>query len=256
MPVHLLIDISLPAGAKVLYGVLLHVAAGSNKCSATQDRLLKLTGFRSHNTLAAYIRALVSSGWLETRPLPSRRLLYILHDPRLEERQYEVTLVRKRLAGATFFGEALMKEWLTGLVDCNDYADGVRPGYLENPLSDKPLEYDRIYKGRVAFEFNGPQHYGPTDLYPDREKVKIQQARDAMKVGISRQHGVELVIVTAEDLSYDGMLAKIGSLLPLRDLDEDDPVMKYLERLSKAYRARALGASRKRADAFRRPIKP
>ncbi len=66
-----------------------------------------------------------------------------------------------------------------------------------------------------------------------------------MKIGISRERGVELVIVTAENLSYGGMRAKIGDLLPLRDLDEDDPVVKYLEGLSKAYRAKALGASRR-----------
>ncbi len=157
----LLIDASLPAGAKVLYGVLLHVAAGEDRCSVTQDRLRELTGYRSHNTLAAFTRALVSTGWLETSVLPGRRLLYILHDRHLERRLSEVALIRKRLAGVKFFGEALMKEWLACLVNCTDYADGVRPGYLGNPLSDMPLEYDQIYRGRVAFEFNAPSITAP-----------------------------------------------------------------------------------------------
>jgi len=247
LPVALLLDTSLPAGARLLYAVLIYLAGRSGQCDVSQDRLRELTGVRSHATICAYTRALVSAGWLETRPLPGHRLRYVLHDPRREARERLVPAVQQRLEKAAYKGEALMREWLTALVDCDEYSDGVRPGFLQNPLSDQLMEYDRLYLSRVAFEFNGPQHYGPTAHYPDPGQAREQQARDAMKRGISLEHGVHLVIVTAEDLSFEGMRARIGDLLPLRDVDRDDPVVRYLESLSRAYRTKALGGARVRA---------
>ncbi|MDI6824207.1 MAG: ArsR family transcriptional regulator [Bacillota bacterium] len=247
LPVALLLDRSLPAGARVLYGVLMYLADRSGQCDVSHRRLQQLAGVRSHVTICTYVRALVSAGWLETRPLPGHRLRYVLRDPHHRARERLLPAVKQRLEKAAFKGEALMREWLTALVDCDEHVDGVRPGFLQNPLSDQPMEYDRLYLSRVAFEFNGPQHYGPTDQFPDVTQAKEQQARDAMKKGISLDHGVHLVIVRTEDLSFEGMRAKIGDLLPLREVERDDPVVRYLESVSKAYCLKALGGARPRS---------
>lgn len=244
VPAALLLDRRLSAGARLLFAVIAYLAGASGQCDVTYEKLQELTGVRSHVTICGYVRTLVQAGWLETRPLPGHRLRYLLRDPHLSERERLVAGVKQRLERAAFKGEALMREWLTALVDCDDHVDGVRPGFLQNPLSDQPMEYDRLYLSRVAFEFNGPQHYRPTEKFPDARQAREQQARDAMKRGISLDHGVHLVIVRAEDLSFEGMRAKIGDLLPLRDVDRDDPVVRYLESVSRAYRIRARGGRR------------
>ncbi|MDI6894216.1 MAG: hypothetical protein QME70_06365 [Bacillota bacterium] len=240
VPVRLLLDGSLRPGARLLYAVLLHLAGDSGDCSPTGKELLSLAGIASHSTLESYVRELVSSGWLEKRTARRRKLVYVLHHPYLEERKQELARVRRRLETYPHKGEALMKEWLSVIVDSRDFANNVRPGYLTNPLTGELMEYDRIYMGKVAFEFNGPQHYGPTPRYPDPQVAKDQQARDAMKTGISLQHGVHLVIVTAEDLSLERMQQKVGNLLPRRDVDPEDPVVAYLTEASAEYRGKVL----------------
>lgn len=61
---------------------------------------------------------------------------------------------------------------------------------------------------------------------------------DLLKQGLSREKGIQLVVVTAEDLSKEGMLAKLPEVLPRRAV-EDGPYLRALERLSQEYRGRA-----------------
>jgi hypothetical protein len=153
----------------------------------------------------------------------------------------ELAEMKRHLESADFKGEALMKEWLSLRVASKDYADNVRPGFLENPQSGENLEFDRWYFCGVAFEFNGRQHYGPTEKYPDVDRARQAMVRDATKRALSQERGIKVVIVRPEDLSYDGIGRKIEGLLPLREVPRDDPRLVFLTRLSTAYQRKISG---------------
>lgn len=69
-----------------------------------------------------------------------------------------------------------MKEFLSLVVDSDRYEDNATPGFLVNPFTRERLELDRFYPPSVAFEFNGPQHYGATELFSE-EQATMQRGR-------------------------------------------------------------------------------
>jgi len=91
---------------------------------------------------------------------------------------------------------------------------------------------------RVAFEFNGRQHYEATELY-SKEQVALQRERDRTKRSICKSHGITLVIVHAEDLSLSAMLKKVPDVLPRRDLRGFPRTIQFLEETARRYRKAA-----------------
>lgn len=148
-------------------------------------------------------------------------------------------------------GEFLMRRYLDLRVWSDEYVDNARPEFLVNPTTDEPLEYDRYYMSKVAFEFNGPQHYGTTEMYPDDKAFREAKARDLIKKALSTNAGVKLITVRAEDLLPDAFERLIPVELPLNDVDKDGPYFKALVRACSAYvaRAAALGGAVQAAKA-------
>ena len=102
------------------------------------------------------------------------------------------------------YGETLMKMMLDKLVP-NKYKpqENIRPSWLENPETGANLELDRYYesrKRRVAFEFQGDQHY----------TSKKQRERDALKKRLCRKNKVKIIYVTARDLTWRVMGGKVS----------------------------------------------
>ncbi|MDP2858860.1 MAG: hypothetical protein Q8P50_12910 [Bacillota bacterium] len=136
-------------------------------------------------------------------------------------------------------GEFLMKRYLDLRVWSDEYVDNARPEFLVNPATDEPLEYDRYYLSRVAFEFNGAQHHSTTQAFPDDKALKEMKARDLIKKALSDKAGVKLIIVTAEDLPPDAFDKLLPDDLPLNPVDKDGPYFKALVRICTAYAAKA-----------------
>ncbi|HHV54883.1 MAG TPA: hypothetical protein GXX55_05475 [Firmicutes bacterium] len=222
------------------------VPAQVKTITVSQRKLARELGIERH-TLCKHVRELVGQGWLSVEPAGAHSTRFTLCYPALAERWRELEQVQKRLDRAPHVGEALMKEWLTLLVDLSEYDDNARPGFLCNPTTGENLEYDRWYAacegGSVAFEFNGPQHYRVTGHFPDSEQVAQTRARDYIKKAISQDHGVTLITIHPEDLTFTGMLAKIEEApqLPLRTVYLDDPVLNYIVDVSERYIYRATG---------------
>ena len=142
----------------------------------------------------------------------------------------------ERVGFSGYLGEAQSFGWLDTLVWDPDYLDCFRPGFVRNPLTGRPLEYDRVYpKHRVATEFQGPQHYRLTRMYPNEDELADTRFRDLVKLGLSHEKGIEVIILEPKDLSLKGMLAKIGNLLPLRPYNPEGPLVTTLERLGRRY---------------------
>jgi len=245
VPVDLL-EAALPWQAKSLHIFLLsRCSPGTNRLSASQIKLARALGIH-RDTLRKYLGILVDSGWLSMEGGNHGETTFVVRNPVLEERQAEVARVRKRIDRTEHKGEALMREWLNLIVDSDDFDDNARPGFLRNPMTGENMEYDRWYTAGVAFEFNGPQHYGPTDVYPDPAQARLTMGRDYIKRGISQEKGVHLVTIRPDDLTFTRMRKLVEGLLPLRELRPDDPVLRYLTEVSLRYMGRARAAQQHR----------
>jgi hypothetical protein len=78
----------------------------------------------------------------------------------------------------------------------------VRPQWLLNPHTQKPLELD-LYNSdlNLAFEYNGPQHYQYMQHYhKEYKEFERAQERDQIKIVRCAQQGVNLVIISCYEI--------------------------------------------------------
>ncbi|HYG56636.1 MAG TPA: hypothetical protein VD902_01015 [Symbiobacteriaceae bacterium] len=234
VPGDLLRDDKLGTQAKLWYGILQLTPS-----EVTYPALSRLGGV-SPTTAKQAVKTLRANGWLDlTQQNKHSPIHFTLHNPMAKRREAELARVKDRLVEQQFRGEALMREYLSLLVDCDEHDDNASPSYLVNPYAGEEMQFDRYYPPGVAFEFQGAQHFGPTDRYPDDAKARKQRARDYIKQGICADRKVQLVTVVAEDLSMERMQQKVTGLLPLRDLYGYDPHTRFLDRVSQGYRRKA-----------------
>jgi hypothetical protein len=137
-------------------------------------------------------------------------------------------------------GEFLMKRHLDLWIRSDDFVENHRPDALISPLTKQSLELDRHYfKLRIAFEFNGSQHYGVTPLHGDQKAFDEQRARDLIKASLCKEAGIRLIIVTAEDLVPEAFKRLLPDVLPRYHVDEKGPYFAALARLSSYYAKKA-----------------
>ena len=218
---------------KGFYGSLVAFAGKDGVGHLTEEKLSELT-MLDPKTVRRYMLRLTRAGLVQLE----KRSHYLIVDPVVAYYAVRLHDVQHRLRHALFIGEALMREWLTLLVAVLNFQDNARVSKIINPKTREYLELDRFFPPDVAFEFNGPQHYGPTAKFPDPAAAADQELRDIIKIGQCKRYGIELVIVTTEDLSLEGMLRKIGNLLPLRPGAAESPAAAFLEKESRRYRKR------------------
>lgn len=231
VPDDLLLETQLGIQPKLLYGTL-QLTPGFTYPRG-QFRYTDLAHI-GRNTAKRAIRALREHGWIETAQTNQLHPIHFaLLNPVEARRQLEVDLAEQRLNAAAFLGEALMREYLSLLIDSDQYEENAAPGFLVNPFTGERLQYDRYYPPSVAFEFNGPQHYRPTDRYPEYLR---QQGRDYIKQGISATRGITLITLQPQDLTLSHLQSRLQGLLPLRKLDQHAPLIAYLESVSRRYR--------------------
>ncbi len=100
---------------------------------------------------------------------------------------------------------------------------------LPNPETNLLLKVDMyIEKYNLAMEFQGEQHYQPTG-FCTAEEVARQQKRDAIKAQLLRDNNVNLIVLTAEDLSLTTIRQKLQGLASLRDVRGLEPIAGYLD---------------------------
>lgn len=245
-PCDLLVDRRVGLQGRLLFG-LLQLTPGFRDPDGqfTYAGLSGLAG-TSLPTVRRAVEELARAGWLRTaRKHQLAPIHFSLDHPGVARGEAEVARARRRLEEAPFYGEALMREYLSLLVDSDQFEDNAAPGFLVNPWTDERMELDRFYPPGVAFEFNGPQHYGATDRF-SAEAAARQRGRDYMKLGICVTRGIKLVVIHAADLSLETMRQKVGQVLPLRDLTGHEQLVAFLESVSRRYR---LAARRKQASA-------
>lgn len=241
LPAYLIQHPNMPPEAKVLYALLAVEGQQSPSVQGIalrQDQLASLAGIASANTLRGHVRSLKEAGWLKVVRRPGIRCYnYVPVDAHLTMRRWARAHVAQRIKRQQFKGEAIMKELLNILIDDQHFEDNARPGFVINPGTQERLEVDRYYPGaRVAFEFNGPQHYRTTEKFSDPVAVQAQRARDLIKTALLLTRDIHLITVHPEDLSLSRLRSLIGSLLPLRTIRWEDPVIRKVEQEASRYR--------------------
>lgn len=237
LPPDLLLDTRVSVRGKLLYGVL-QLTPGFRRSAGdfTYNQLSSLAG-TSTNTVKHAVADLCATGWLKILQVNRlSRIQFTLRNPATEQQQDALVKVRQRLQESSFRGEAIIREYLSLLVDSDEYDDDASPAFLVNPYTGEEMQFDRYYPHSVAFEYQGPQHDGPTERYPNSTAAIHRQARDLIKLGICMTRGITLVVLYPTDLHLAMMRQKVDGLLPLRDLKGQDRVVTYLEAVSRAYR--------------------
>lgn len=238
IPGALLAEKTVGPQAKVLYGILQSLPGFKGyEGNFTYAALSSLTQL-CRNTIKRALTDLTEAGWVQLQQLNQHSpVQYALGRPEWRRSYDEVQLAKRRLERLQFTGEAIMKEYLTLLIDSNQFTENARPGFLINPLTGELLELDRFYQhAAVGYEFHGTQHDRPTERFTQAQ-VETQRVRDLIKAGLCLYNGIQLVIVRAEDLSLRGMVKKIGQMMPLRDLTGHEALIEMLERESITYQA-------------------
>jgi hypothetical protein len=244
-PAALLADPTLGSGAKVLYGQLQATSKGQGQSGRFTYGALSLQTSLSPKALRGAMAELAGAGWVRlTQKHRLSPIRYALGSPAWRRSQAEATTADRRLQRKEYKGEAIMQEYLSLLIDSDQFIDNARPGFLINPLTAERLEFDRFYqKANVAFEFHGAQHFHKTAKF-SQEAVDSQRVRDLIKAGLCHYLEIHLVTIDAEHLSLQGITKKIAGCMPLRDLEGHEALVDQLERASIAYVARARAAAR------------
>ena len=186
------------------------------------------------------VRQLVRASWLTLEQV--NRVAPISVTQRNPVRELYRNLqarAERHIARAKFKGEAIMRAILSLLVASEYFMDEAALGSMLNPFTDAALRFDRYYvDGKVAFEFNGTQHYVASKLYSEKE-VAGQRERDAIKRELCAKMGITLIVLHSQDLSLTTIRQKIGKLLPLRNLAGAEAAVRALESTCAGYRAKS-----------------
>ncbi len=122
------------------------------------------------------------------------------------------------------------------IVDLGSFIYNCRPRFLQNPYTKGFLEYDCFAPGvKVAWEFNGRQHYETTPQFPDEVELRRTKDRDLMKAQLSQEHGVTLITITPKDLTLESMLEKLPEHVPTKLFDVDSVYTKGVEEMCLQY---------------------
>jgi len=234
IPVGILQDRRVSPQAKLLYALLQTLPTFQPPSGQLTYAALSAHTKHTVATIRSATANLVATEWLEVKQENQKAPLHVtLCNPDLVRQSREVAAADYRLQQLEYKNEQIMKEYLSLLIDSDNFMDNVRPGFLPNLDTDQWLELDRYYPHTVAFEYQGIQHFRTTAKFPGEQSLSKRQVRDAVKRVLCEDRGVTLVTVTRGDLSLSGMQKKVGNLLPRRNLRGHEELIAFLDRLKK-----------------------
>ena len=242
LPLALTLDHSIEPRAKLLYQTLVAHKPGSIRKLAAAVPM-------NRNSVFRLVKVLVRTGWVsvfktgyQNVPIPTQPLSW---------QKEHLAAVEKHDKMSFRSGENKMNLLLDLLVDSGPHVRNARPWFLANQNSKEFLEYDRFHPElKMAWEFDGQQHYGPTPKFPSQREFERLQSRDKLKAQLSKEHGITLITIVAQDLDIATMLEKIPQHVPIRLFDVNSYYAKGLSEMClqyNAFLARAIARDEKRA---------
>lgn len=234
-------------GRQLIIDQVLRGLAQGNRCEISLRELARRVGC-SVNTLRADLKEMVFASWLFIEEGGYRSVFRLrslsTDDASAQESMLsELRKLQLYLENAPYAGEALLKGILNVIVPETAYIDNARPSFLISPITGQPLEYDRYYeRARVAVEFHGAQHDHPTELSPGAKAAHRQRVRDVIKLGLSYEQAVHVLVFRTPELSVERVSARVEGYLPLQIPDPQDPRIRLLNELCRRYRIRSVPA--------------
>lgn len=212
--------------------------------------LQNMTGY-TQPSISKYLRQLRAAGWLTGSASRNNRFVEFhlkAHNPVKAQRQAEIAelergvAVARRRKGYSVAQYALARMVKLRLAQGTVVENAELTG-LGNPKTGGQMHYDiLIPEYKVALEFQGPQHFGPTERFPDAEAYQEQRTRDLIKRGLSLEQGTTLLVITTADLRFDRIDKLLAPYVPLREESGHQwHIRHYLERLAANYRQKAAG---------------
>ncbi|MBP2017734.1 DNA-binding MarR family transcriptional regulator [Symbiobacterium terraclitae] len=243
VPSDILFDPSLPRGACWTWGLILRMGGRFE-----YQELRKATGY-SQDTLGKHVRALIAHRWLVGGPhRKARRVIYSFrganpHAVRRARdlRELELGLQTARITPGYSQGQYILARMLREMYPGVEISENQQITGLDNLETGGRMHFDiYISEHRLAIEFHGNQHAGPTDLYPSVEEFLARRKRDLIKLGRCQEMGIALIPLWAKDLSCEGILQALGHRLRFEGFREDRwHVIHFLEQRAEWYRKAA-----------------
>jgi len=226
----------LPRPAKWIWAVLCTLDR-----AVTYQELQSLTGF-SLDTIRVSIRRLLEAQWLVIEGAAKRSVRLKTVNPVEARRQAEIKQWEQRLAeglrSGLSRGQCLLYLIVRmALPDAKILVNARLPA-LTNPLTGAELELDVYLPDcQIGLEYNGPQHYAPTEWFSDEAQFRSQRARDLMKLGLCQEKGISLLVVTLADLWPSRIWRMMAGKAPVREIpDEEWHLVRWLYRQVRRYR--------------------
>lgn len=243
LPSDILFDHNLPRGACWTWGLIFRMGGRFE-----YRELRKATGY-SQDTLGKHVRELIAHRWLCGGPRrKARRVIYTFRgaNPHALQRAQELRELERGLQAARstpgysqgqYILARLLREMFPGL----EILENVEITGLDNIDTGGRLQVDvYVSAHKLAVEFHGPQHAGPTERYPSVEEFHAQRRRDLIKRGRCQEMGIELVALWPKDLGCEGILRALGHRLRFNGFRESRwHVIRFLEQRAEWYRKAA-----------------
>lgn len=243
LPSDLLFDRRLPRGACWTWGLIFRMGGRFE-----YRELQKATGY-SQDALSKHVRELIAHRWLVGGPSrKARRVIYTFRgaNPHAVKRAQELRELERGLQAARTTpgysqGQYLLARLIRVMFPGVEILENVEITGLDNVETGGRMHVDIYLSGpRLAVEFHGSQHAGPTDRYPSVEEFHARRRRDLIKRGRCQEMGIELVSLWAKDLSCEGILQALGHRLRFEGIREDRwHVVQFLEQRAEWYRRAA-----------------
>ncbi|HHW27901.1 MAG TPA: hypothetical protein GXX23_11300 [Firmicutes bacterium] len=143
--------------------------------------------------------------------------------------------VRELIELSPFLGEATFKGFAVWILHpAVKLAFNVRPPFLRNKSTGQNLECDvAALEHAWVGEYQGPQHFGPTELFKGEKEFIERYKRDQLKAELCKKHAIRLSCVTKNDLTLQRVLDVLPADIPRRVIDPAGPFVKMLESLGR-----------------------
>ena len=102
-----------------------------------------------------------------------------------------------------------MYEYVKKIFAKNEVVHQHRPYFLHT--KNGQMSYDVfVYGEKIAFEYQGKQHFEPVEYFGGEEHFEEQRKRDELKLKLSEENGIVLIYVNYwEDISIDLIKEKV-----------------------------------------------
>lgn len=224
---YLLASTDISFRAKCLYDLI---------CRCRPDSLSQITVISglAWKTVKKECESLKKHGWLKSETAKSSSTIIIPTAPSAVQTRLATDLTEYRRFWA-LLGESVMKVMLDNTVQSSDCLDNCRPQRMSNPETGKALELDRLYYPNIAFEFQGRQHHQLTPLRSNEQQFERAKLLDLAKVGLGEKLGIKIVEITIDDLTIDGIIARIPKELEVQRIDRDGEYTCFIDAMGRDY---------------------